>query len=215
MPTIIYSHGFGVTADFGQLLPDIADSLPDFNHDMFDYNVLNPRASNMTITPLDQQVDMLNRHLAQARDLAYIICHSQGCVVAAMANYAAAKRIIFLAPPDYTSQDRLIKTFGSRPGAVINTTGMSSIPRNSGITTLIPADYWVSLREIDNASLYRQVSETVPLTIIRAARDERLNSTDFSYLDKATLLSIDADHNFTGAARPRLLNAVMRVVSIA
>ena len=103
MNIVIYSHGFGVYKDDRGLFPDIAASMPRTEAIMFDYNRL--EANNTLIaSTLEAQTEKLRQIYNETRaanpDATIdLICHSQGCVIAAMAQLEGVRRTILLAPP--------------------------------------------------------------------------------------------------------------------
>jgi len=105
-------------------MTDIAASMPNAEHIMFDYNNIDLANNTMTVNPLQQQTKRLQAQLDALDDgtekIVDIIAHSQGCVVAALAKPHNVRRIICLTPPDSLNPDGMIKIFGSRPGSYID-----------------------------------------------------------------------------------------------
>lgn len=195
---IIFAHGFGVRADGREIFTDIAEALPEVNCITFDFNTYDGDG-NTTVTPLGEQVKILQSRINQAQEGATLICHSQGCIVAAMANLDKIGQIIFLAPPPEISVERFMKKFGTREGSVMNPDGLSSIPRSDGSTTYITKEYIDSIKSIDVPNLYKKVTQSHKLTIIRATKDNILGETNFDYLENVDIIDIAADHDFTEA----------------
>ena len=212
---VVYSHGFGVKKDDRGLFTDIARVVPSAEHILFDYNEINQAGNTLSVTPLRQQASLLNQKLgALPQDAVVdIIAHSQGCVVTAMAKPKDVRQILCLAPPVNLSQERIVRMFGSRSGAVINLEGQSTIPRRDGSTTIIPKDYWASI-EIDVIDLYNDFPNFSKTTFIIAKDDEVLGTSNFEQLDsRIELTQLDGDHDFTGDTRQNLTNAVKERLS--
>lgn len=205
MSDIICAHGFGVGADARGMFTDIAKAIQNYNFVTFDFNTIDP-SENMTVAPLDKQVDILEAKLEEVQSPKIILGHSQGCVVVSMAKLHDVEQVIFLAPPDSLDLERFAKVF-DRPGGKIDLLGTSSIPRRDGTTTYVSADYIDSIRNINIPELYEKLSKKCKLTIIRATEDEILGNTDFSYLDKAKIINITANHDFNkDSSRQELIN---------
>jgi hypothetical protein len=210
----VYSHGFGVKRDDRGLFTDIAAVFSDDEHVMFDYNEVDEVRNELTISPLPEQVRRLNSTLNQIQhehDKAEInlICHSQGCVVAALASPRGIRQTVFVTPPSSLSVDRMIKIFGSRKGAVINLDGMSEFSRRDGSTTIVPRQYWQSIHDVKPISLYKSFTALTELHMISANQDEILKTVDFTGLTSdAHVVAIDGNHDFTGDNRQNLLNAI-------
>ena len=207
---IIFAHGFGVRADGRGIFTDIAKALPEANCITFDFNTFDSEG-NTTVTPLDGQVAILQSHIDQAQEGATLICHSQGCIVAGLANLDKIEQVIFLAPPPLMSIERFISKFGKREGSVMNLEGISSIPRSDGSTTYIPKEYVETIKSIDVPSLYKKVAQNHKLTIFRATKDNILGETNFDYLENVKVVDIVADHDFT-EAREELVDSVNEAI---
>src|SRR5688572_1203476 len=96
---VLYSHGFGVRQDDRGLFTAIAQALPNTKHVMFDYCPVNEKANTLTAKPLPDQVQRLRKILNNVRAIhpdavVDIICHSQGCVVAALLKPRGIRKII-------------------------------------------------------------------------------------------------------------------------
>lgn len=208
---IVFAHGFGVGADARGIFTDIEKALPEANCITFDFNTFDSEG-NTTVTPLNEQVEILQSHIDQAQEGATLICHSQGCIVAGLASLDKIGQIIFLAPPTEISLERFMQKFGTREGSVMDPDGLSSIPRSDGSTTYIPREYIDSIKSIDVPSLYKKVAQNHKLTIVRATKDNILGETNFDYLKNVDIIDIVADHDFTEEARNELVDSVKRII---
>lgn len=215
---IIYSHGFGVEKDDRGLFSYITSAMPDIEHVTFDYNIIDRANNTLTVSSLREQskkfTEVYNKVKSENPDAVIdLICHSQGCLVAAIANPEGIRNTIFLAPPDNVDIDRF-KTIFDRPGAVINLEGQSKLTRKDGSTTIVPKDYWDSLKPLNVMKLYDMFSQRTKLTIIEADEDDVLGSTDFTKTDERIgLQHLRADHNFTGEARQQIVGLVKKAMS--
>lgn len=212
---ILYSHGFGVRKDDRGLFTDVAHSIPNAQHIMFDYNEIDDAKNTLTVSPLKDQVKRLKSQLEsiESGTIVDIIAHSQGCIVTALAKPQNVRRILFLAPPDNVDVDRLIGFFGNREGSTINLEGNSLIPRRDGSTTIIPVAYWQSLRGLDVIRLYNRLPDLAEVTFYVAHDDEVLGVSNFDKADeRINLLPLAGNHDFTGTARSKLTAIIRNAV---
>jgi pimeloyl-ACP methyl ester carboxylesterase len=216
---VIYSHGFGVQKDDRGLLTDIAAAMPSIEHVLFDYNSVDEASKTLKVSPLQDQVEKLKSIIVGIRsenpnaDID-IVGHSQGCMVAAIAHPLNIRKAIFLAPPSKLHADRLIKLFSERPGTEINIDGVSRLARRDGSTTIVPAAYWHTINRYKPIQLYKQFSEVTKVTILAAEQDEILGNVSFDGVDNdLEIISISgANHDFTGNARPVVIEAVKKLI---
>lgn len=211
---IIYSHGFGVRKDDRGLFTDIAASLPDAEHIMFDYNQIDEAANTMTVAPLTEQAEMLRRKVAEVRAanpdaVIDLVCHSQGCIVAAIANVPGIRKTIFTAPPPDADVEEKIKRWRVRYGTQFTTAGTSYLERKDGTTTIVPPKYWASLKDLDVQQLYNTLAASTKLVVITATDDEVLGEVVFDKLvPNIKIIEMATGHNFEGDARGELVNTI-------
>lgn len=194
MTNVICAHGFGVGADSRGMFTEIAKSLPEHNFITFDFNKID-QEGNITVASLDKQTGILEEKLKNTKPSSVLLCHSQGCIVASMAKLENIDKVIFLAPPDNLDLGSFEKVF-DRPGANINFSATSSIPRRDGTTTYVGADYIQSIENVDVSQFYSKLSKHHNLTIIRATEDDILGTTEFNFLENTKIIDIAANHNF-------------------
>lgn len=216
---VLYSHGFGVKKDDRGLFTDIASSLDGFQHVMFDYNQINEQNNTLTVTPLHEQAEILKSQYDTLRNkypeaIIDLVCHSQGCVVAGLAELGGVRKTILLAPPTrFLGSEAKLKQMSERESTVIEN-GVVSYPRRDGSTTIIKQDYWQSRDKIsDPIALYNHLSQETEVTVIEALSDEVLGESDYSALsDKVLHVQQEANHDFTNEARSVLLNNIGEVL---
>lgn len=214
---VVYSHGFGVRKDDRGLMTDIAGSMPEFEHILFDYNELSDSDKTMRAASLSDQADKLNSQidLLDPDATVDVVAHSQGCISTAIAQPERVRHIVFITPPDNTDGARISEYFGSRPGSHMDMDGESRIPRRDGTTTIIPAEYWSDLKSIEVVPLYAKLAELCEITFIAARDDEVLDGPDFTSLDGLVDLRVlPGNHDFTGVYRPTLLKTIFDVLAV-
>lgn len=221
---VIFSHGFGVYRDDRGLFPDIIDQLPGVEAIMFDYNRIDATTNTLFATPLEAQVEKLKSVTRDVRaknpDATIdLICHSQGCVIAAMARLDGIRKTIFLAPPDSAfGQNIPIKIENMtkrkmRPGTKVLEDGSIHYPRRDGSMTVIPPSYWKSRQGVDPVPLYDDLSKLTSLVIIQADQDEVIGTTDFSRISpNVEIIHMNAGHDFREEAREKMTHLVAELV---
>lgn len=204
--TVICSHGFAVRADSMGMFTDIATAFPGYEFRMFDYYDIKPNGDQI-VRPLDEQAEILQQQIDAAPEgEVVVLCHSQGSTVAGLADMKRASKVILLAPPVDFDVDRLLARLARREGSRIDRQGESVIPRSDGTAMYIPASYLDSIDRDDRMKLYQNIADTKPTVTVRALQDEMLGVTPVDKIRKTTLYSIEADHNFRGESRQRLID---------
>lgn len=209
---IIFSHGFGVQQDARGLFTALASRLDD-DCRLFDYNHWDEQAKMLKVAPIDEQVKTLRAELKKHSNEVDLICHSQGCLVAALAQPTNVRRVIFLAPATPTNSDRFAQLFTNRPESVYRTDGDSILQRSDGSQTIVPKEYWASLDRVgDVIRHYSALAQRCELHIVLAGSDEIVQTDCFDTLPATSIRSIEgANHNFTDQYRPEVVNAVAQI----
>jgi len=223
MHIVIFSHGFGVYADDRGLFPDIISHLTAVEPIMFDYNRSDVGTNTLYASTLEEQVDILRKVYQDTREAnptetIDLVCHSQGCVIAAMAKLEGVRKIIFLAPPDDAFgrnideklRDMLVRKM--RPGTKTLEDGSISYPRRDGSTTVIPMSYWDSRRDVLPVPLYDTLASQTKLVIVKATNDEVIGDTDFTELNSdVEVIEVDAGHDFESKARINIVELIKKL----
>jgi hypothetical protein len=215
---IIYSHGFGVDKTDKGLFTDISLAFPNEENIMFDYSVVDKINNTVTVSSLTDEAKKLGDIVRTTRrnnpkaDID-LICHSQGCNVAAILQPNGIRNIILLAPPIELGNQLMIDVFSKHSGAIVDFDGITIFSRPDGRKIIIPAKYWASRLDIDTIKLINELSNIAKVTIINANQDELLGFKDFSGLDpKNKLINIDGTHNFVGEARFKLIDTIKGIL---
>jgi pimeloyl-ACP methyl ester carboxylesterase len=214
---IIYSHGFAVRKDDLGLLSGIAEAFPEVESILFDYFEVNEKENTITVCPLSAQVKHLNQVVSEVKAanpgaIIDLIGHSQGTIVAAMAKPDGIRKTILLSPPFDMSLDRTLARYRSKPGVEINLEGTSIIPSSTGLTKIIPKEYWQERVLVKPFEEYNAFAEKTDITFIFANHDELVPKVDLTELSpKAHVLSIDGDHNFNDSAREPLIKIIREI----
>ena len=209
---VIFSHGFGVRKEDRGLFTAISRALPDAKSILFNYNPINEKANTLTAEPLLEQVRKLRKVINTARAehpgaVIDLVCHSQGCVVAALLKPRDIRKIIMLTPPDDVSEETVVRQLGKGRDTPIDTSVRTRLLRADGSTTVIHPEYWQSLAGVEPVKLYNRLARFTALRIINAKQDDVLDNLRFEGLDPGiSFVSLDGDHNFEGEeSRSRLI----------
>lgn len=215
----IFSHGFGVRQDARGMFTDIVAGLAGVECVLFDYNTFDDNIRTVMVPPLSDQAKMLeskvqNIHEEYPEALIDVIGHSQGAVVMGLAQLETlhVRKALLLAPPASMGFERILDRFRSRPGTVIDLNGMTRLARRDGSFTLLSARYFEERVGMEPLKLYDRLSGYTETVVIRAAQDEVLGSTDFSSLKQVRTVVLEADHDFTGEARERLIEVIQKEI---
>jgi hypothetical protein len=211
---LIFSHGFGVRKDDLGLLTDIAAAVPEVESIFFDYYDFDEKNNILTTCSFSQQVKKLREVISKTQEInpgavIDLICHSQGGIIAALAQPIGIRKTIMLAPPFDVDIERTLKRYATKPGATINPDGISKIPSSSGLTRIIPREYWIERKAIKPFEIYNKLADQTELIIIEAKQDKLLPKVDLTGLSsKIKLMPLDGDHDFSGEDRKNLLNVL-------
>lgn len=215
---IIFSHGFGVQKDDRGLLSNIAANLPEAECILFDYFDINEEEKTLTAKPFSETTKILAQVIDKAKAdypgaTIDIIAHSQGTIIAALAQPEGIRKAIFLAPPFDLDIDHALNRYRSRPEAVIDLEGITKLPPLDGLTRVIPASYWRERRILRPFEIYNNFALKTNLTVIAANQDEILPQTDLKGLSPdINVLHLDGDHGFHDSARQPLIKTIQKIL---
>ncbi len=218
---VIYSHGFGVRKDDNGLLSDIASALPEVESVLFDYYEMDEVKKTLTTCAFSEQVEKLTKVISETRlanpdAVIDLIAHSQGTIVAALANPEGIRKAIFLASVFDMSLGRTLERYKLNPDAVIDLDGVSIFPsRTTGLTRIIPAKYWKERAEIKSFEAYNSFAQKSEIIFIEANQDQLLPKVDLSELSpKTKVINLDGNHGFEGEARQSLINVIKEEIKL-
>ena len=210
MKKVICSHGFGVRSDSLGMFPEIADGLPGFNFEMFDYNRIMPSGDMVTLSIIDQ-AEILQKVIDSAGPGSILLCHSQGCIIAGLVDLANIDKVVLLAPPVHTSMRRLFRRVMARVGEPV-AGRPARLVRHDGTAMHLTQDYINSVIDHNPMELYENIAGTKPTIIVRAMMDDLLGPTDFNHINNATHIDIVGNHNFSGPARLELIQRLEKIL---
>ncbi len=215
MKTVIFVHGFGVLQDARGMFTDVSKVLASemIRCVLFDLNVKDD-SGNIVVNAFSKQVELLT-HKYEENDEGdtYLVCHSQGCVVAALADLQNIRKTIFLAPPIESTNAKTMEYFKKNPSTVINEEGESRLARRDGTFTIVPSRYWDEKVNLNLSNLYKKYTSSNDVVVVKALLDEVIsNDMTDEVFEKATVYELEADHNFTGDSRPLLVTIVEEAI---
>ena len=212
MKKILFVHGFGVLKDARGMFADIVTSLSDTNFVpvLFDLNDLDEEG-NLVVSDFSEQVRRLKEVWVKESldaDL-FIVAHSQGCIITALANLSNVTKTIFLAPPTENEGEEIIEYFKSKPGTEINLQGVSKLARSHGSFTVVPASYWIEKDEVTTGELYGDYIKDHRSEVIRATQDEVISNDGMAAAFQGIeIQDIATTHNFEGEGGLELVSLV-------
>lgn len=216
---ILYSHGFGVDKTDRGLFTAIANAIPEVEHIMFEYDPKDKNGNTVVETfsgRKDKLIAKYNELRKQNPDAVIdLVCHSQGCLVAALAKLENIRKVILLTPPIYLENgDEKREKYLEKPTVKELSDGTLAVRRRDGSTTLIRQSYWGDFGVvIDSERLYNKLSRITELIAIRATEDEILQNNSYDGFEKSIkIIDIEGNHSFDGEARPRISKAVHQLI---
>jgi len=214
---VVFSHGFGVTRAGRGLFTDIAKALPaGVGYVLFDYNEVDEASATVRATSFSDQVRRLQAVLDWTRQQTGvqqldIIAHSMGCLVVAELSPENIGNMLLLAPPTNAAAGKRRERYANVAGVKF-TNNAWHIPRRDGTTTIVPETFFTDLEQVDAEGELIKLALFRPYVLIIAEADDVLDDADYTELivmADVTSLGIEAaDHNFTGAARQKLVELI-------
>lgn len=214
---ILFVHGFGVMKDSRGMFTELADvfSAHGITPILIDLNEKND-GGDIYVNSLSEQSRILREtYERECSDGSVVdmICHSQGCLVASLANIPTIQTTLFLAPPIENNPERTIAYFSRNPESAVDINGVSRFARKDGTSTFVPARYWEDRARIDYQALYKEYISSHETTVVIARNDEVVsNETAEEVFGSSNIVLLSADHNFTGTAREELRSLVLTII---
>ena len=217
----LYSHGFATRSDDNGLFNPIVEAFPDDKHVLFPYDDWNEDNTSAVAATFSERAVKLRAKYDEIRannpdaevDL---ICHSQGCIIAALAQLEGINTTILLAPViNYESGEKQREYSLSKPTAFLQPDGSILRKRSGGYSTIIPADYWDDFVNIsDLPAKYNALSRKTRLVIFDAEQDSVIpTSKDYSLLKTDIEFEhLPLDHDFieNDDSRSGLISAIKK-----
>lgn len=211
---IVFVHGFGVRADSNGLFSDIALRFSDYQTELIDLYDISQQY--WKIPDLGTQAEKLRETIEtifseNAKATIVLICHSQGCVVGSLLPeelVGKLHKIIFLAPAIHKVNTKRFRHFFEKKSNVIIKDDYLKLKRKNGIILHITNSFADSLDEVSILDVYASLLKSKKLETIFALKDEHRKYADkeiIKLLKTGKFTEIEADHNFTGEGRKKLL----------
>ena len=204
----LYSHGFATRADDNGLFNSIIKAFPDDEHILFPYDDWNETDDCAVAATFSERAEKLRAKYNELRNdnpgtEVILICHSQGCIIAALAQLENISTTVLLTPViNYESGAKQREYTLSKKTSELQDDGSIVRKRSGGYTTIIPAKYWDDFVDIsDLPAKYDELASKTRLIIIDAEQDSVIpTSKDYSLL-KANIEfeHLPLDHDFIEA----------------
>jgi hypothetical protein len=217
MHKIIFIHGFGVKKDARGLFTDIAKAFEEKGVEciLTDLNIID-ETGNIILNTISKQVEIIQKVFQEnyrEGDVVNLICHSQGCVVGAIADLPNIRKVVLMTPPTNNDIQKTLEFFKSRPNTVINLEGESYLTRADGTRTIAYKEYWQDRQGMDYVEQYKNFASHNDVVTIIANQDEVVDNSAVEELTKITnTVHVDGDHNFTGDTRKALIKRLLEIL---
>jgi hypothetical protein len=213
----IFVHGFGVMKDSRGMFTEIVNALSaeGIESVLVDLNIKDS-LGNITVNTFSKQAELLRKTYTENKENeVYLVCHSQGCIIAALANLEGTKKTIFLAPPVESDNSKTIEYFKKNLSTKINLDGESILARRDGTMTIVSSEYWREKEKLNLKSLYSDYVSHNKVVVVKASLDEVIsNQLTDEVFKTAEIKEIEADHNFTGLSRVALISLLKKLVTV-
>ena len=216
MKKIIFVHGFGVRKDSRGMFTDIVDSLEsaEFQSVLFDLTELGADG-NIVVQDFSEQARRLTGVWERESDGSelFIVAHSQGCLITAIANPPNVTKTILLAPPTDNSNEQILEYFRSKSDSEVNLEGDSKLARSDGSFTVVPASYWIEKNALNTEELYQTYTTNHVTEVVRATEDEVISNGGMEAAFKDIQIhDIAANHNFDEGSRLKLITLLKELL---
>lgn len=195
----LYSHGFATHASDNGLFDEIATFFPDAQHVMFEYDDWNNNEA--VAATFSERAKKLQDKYSQIRSEnpnaeINLICHSQGCTIATLANLDGIEKTILLAPSMiYDTPDEEYKRQKNKNSIVLDD-GTIIRSRSAGYKTIMKPEFFNDFSSLkDVQSLCNKLCKKTELFIIDALNDT-VARKDYLKLDKNIAIKhINTEHD--------------------
>lgn len=208
----LYSHGFATRADDNGLFNPIIEAFPDDEHILFPYDNWNETNDCAVAATFSERAEKLHTKYNELRNNnpdteIILICHSQGCIIAALAQLEYISTTVLLAPViNYESGEKQREYTLSKKTSELQDDSSIVRKRSGGYTTIIPTKYWDDFVNIsDLPAKYDELANKTRLIIIDAEQDSVIPTSKDYLLLKANIefKHLPLDHDFIEADNSR------------
>lgn len=224
--TVIFVHGFGVDKhETAGYFDDVAKELgKTYRIIRFDFSGCGKSDGKLEEKDYEKWADDLKAVLKFTKEQfsgkMYIFAQSMGTFVTTLASLDGIEKAVFTGIPNTNTdfiKKRMIDRFGSRPGAVVNTEGISVFPRSSGHVQKIGPSFWTVLKDFDPVSAVTEFSKKTKLLLIHANQDEVIGTEfldTYGNIPNIKRIFLDGNHSWTiPEQRTVLIEAVEKFYS--
>ena len=208
----LYSHGFAMHADDGGIFSDIIALFPNDTHVLFEYDNWNADGTSAIAATFSERAEKLRTKYSDLRKNhpnaeINLICHSQGCNVAALAQLDGITTTILLTPPIvYSDGEQERARILNKPGSRLLEDGSIARQRSAGFETVYPPYYWDDfINMTDQAQKINTLASKTKLVIVDALQDETIvDNKDYSRLASDLRIEhLNTGHNLIDSSGTR------------
>lgn len=206
--TVVMVHGLGVDKhETAGMFDDIAMALADtYRIVRFDFSGFGKSEGQTEDFNYHKHAEDLKAVLEFVTKtyggMIYIIAQSMGTFITSLLCPLGIAKTIFTGIPNSNTEyiiERLVKRFGSKPGAVIDQNGISIIPRSTGAVQKWGSQFWKVLREFKPVESVVTFSKNTDLLIIHPLQDEVVGAEyqeEYDAIPNIKIEWINGDHSF-------------------
>lgn len=214
---ILFVHGFGVMKDSRGMFTELAEvfSAHGITPILIDLSEQHD-SGDIYVNSLSEQARILRETYERECDdgaVIDMICHSQGCLVASLANIPDVRITLFLAPPTENNPEKTINYFSKNPESVVDVNNTSRFTRRDGTSTFVPAVYWQDRARMNYQEIYQTYISSHETVVITALNDEVVSNEHINNIfGSAKIFPLSSDHNFTGTSREELRSLILNII---
>jgi pimeloyl-ACP methyl ester carboxylesterase len=217
---VVFSHGFAVRGDSRGLFTDIVKALPrGWGYVLFDFDQFDSSKNELHVIGFAERLRRLQAVIdwtvqQDGVGEVHAIGHSLGAVTLASLAPAAVEKFVLLAPPLVLGL-RFAERFTKRE-TTTHEGHTWTIPRSDGTTTIVDDEQLAELVNVDAEGELSKLAMFRPYAIVMPGADEVEPDADYTGIITLPSIRVEgverADHDFSGDARPELVDLVQRLL---
>lgn len=207
---VVMVHGFGTDKhETAGYFDDISSALVENN-----YRVIRFDFTGYGLSEGEQRDACYTKHIGDLRAVlehttnqypedCYIFAQSMGCFVTAMASPDGIKKTLMTGIPNADTSliiNRVVERFGTRPGAKLDLSGVSLLPRSTGKIQEIGTQFWSDIKSLKPVKVVQEFAKKTQLLIVSWKSDEIIGKETIEMYDQISELThiyLPGDHSVT------------------
>jgi len=206
--TIIFIHGFGTDKhETAGYFDDISSALKDkYRIVRFDFSGYGKSGGKQEEWSYAKGARDLQSVIDWTRENyqgeIYLLAHSMGTFVTAFLSPENIGKVVLTGIPNSNAKyilERFPDRFISRPGAVLDKSGISLFPRSSGQVSRIGPNFWTVLENFDPIKAITELNKKTKLIIFKPINDEVVGNKymeEYKSIPNLDFVELPGDHSF-------------------